>query len=117
MKARPPITTHVLDVNRGRPGAGVPVTLEYRSGPSQWEMIANGSTNSDGRMEEWLSPETVLRPGIYRLTFGTKEYFSGLGMKSFYPFAAVSFEVTDPKEHYHIPLLLSGHGYSTYRGS
>jgi len=115
-KVRSPITTHVLDVHRGRPAAGVNLTLEFQSG-KEWKTLATGSTNNDGRAETLLPPESELVRGVYRLTFGTGEYFRGLGKKTFYPWATVVFEVIEPTEHYHVPLLLSGHGFSTYRGS
>lgn len=108
------VTTHVLDAARGRPAAGVAVTLEAASGP-QWTQLAESTTNSDGRIGE-LGPQR-LDPGEYRLTFATGDYFDALGTESFYPRVQINFRITDPEQHYHVPLLLSPFSYSTYRGS
>jgi len=108
------ITTHVLDTARGRPAAGVPVTLEVRSG-EDWKTLGRGSTDADGRARE-LS-DGAISAGTYRLTFETAAYFASSGVEGFYPVAQVVFEVRDPSQHHHVPLLLSPFGYSTYRGS
>lgn len=108
------ITTHVLDTARGRPAAGVPVTLEVLSG-KEWAALGRGSTDADGRARE-LS-DGVLAAGTYRLTFETAAYFASTGVEGFYPEVQVVFEVRDPSQHHHVPLLLSPFGYSTYRGS
>ncbi len=102
------ITTHILDISRGNPVAGVEIIL-YRQTADAWQEIARGYTNPDGRLAEGWTAD----PGIYRLRFEVKSY---QGAASFYPFIEVSFEVTS-NPHYHIPLLLSPFGYSTYRGS
>ena len=106
------ITTHVLDTSRGRPAAGVPVRLE-RGGA----MLASGRTDADGRLRELLPPHVELHAGVYRLVFDTGVYFREAGVEAFYPHVAIDFEVRDPAQHYHVPLLLSPFGYSTYRGS
>lgn len=111
-----PITTHVLDTSIGRPARGVPVRLELRDGAG-WKTLGSGRTNADGRFGGLLPDGHALAPGIYRLTFGTGEYFAARGIEGFYPEAAVQFELTQPEKHYHIPLLLNPFGYSTYRGS
>ncbi|MGH9391320.1 MAG: hydroxyisourate hydrolase [Vicinamibacteria bacterium] len=108
------ITTHVLDTARGRPAEGVPVTLEVRSG-GDWKTLGRGSTDSDGRARDLSAGETA--PGTYRLTFETAAYFASTGVEGFYPEVQVVFEVRDPSQHHHVPLLLSPFGYSTYRGS
>ncbi len=115
MSTRSPITTHILDVNRGKPASGVEVRLEIQS-VNDWKSVGQGKTNGDGRVEGLLPPGR-LPAGIYRLTFETGDYFKALNEPTFYPFATVVFEVKKTDEHYHVPLLLSGHGYSTYRGS
>ncbi len=117
--ARSPITTHVLDTARGRPAGGVPVTLAARSGPTPdgWREIARGRTDEDGRVRDLLAPGSTLPAGVYRLTFDTGAYFRALGVEGFYPHAEVVFEIRNPAEHHHVPLLLSPYGYSTYRGS
>jgi 5-hydroxyisourate hydrolase len=100
------ITTHVLDTARGRPAAGVRVTL--RRGD---EILFDGTTDRDGRAR-LLDPDRV-EATTYRLTFDTAGYNSG----GFYPEATIVFRITDPEQHHHVPLLLSPFGYSTYRGS
>lgn len=113
---RSPITTHVLDVARGRPAAGIAVMLEFMQGGS-WKEVAAGKTDADGRVTNLLPEDAALTAGIYRLTFDTLTYQSSQGEKGFYPYVPVIFEVDDPSQHYHVPLLLSPFGYSTYRGS
>ncbi len=109
------ITTHVLDTARGRPAAGVPAILELRSGPEAWTERGRGTTDADGRIEDLVAGP--LAPGVYRLTFDTTVYFRSLKVEGFYPYVAIVFEVRDPAQHHHVPLLLSPFGYSTYRGS
>ena len=110
-----PITSHVLDTARGCPAADVPVTIEIeRAGI--WEKLGTTATNEDGRVPGLLAgrPLEVAR---YRVTFNTAVYFQQHGVTGFYPYAQIVFEVRDTAQHYHIPLLLSPFGYSTYRGS
>jgi len=109
------ITTHVLDTSLGRPAAGVPVTLEMQK-TGGWQEISRGATDGDGRLRHLLEPGALIA-GVYRLTFETHAYFHARKVRSLYPQIAIVFQVEDPKEHYHIPLLLSPYGYSTYRGS
>ena len=103
------LSTHVLDTARGRPAAGVPVRLDWRDGAA-WQPLDDGQTDADGRLSGWR----VEQAGVYRLVFGTGDY---LGPDAFYPEVVVQFRIADPDEHYHVPLLLSPFGYSTYRGS
>ena len=112
-----PITTHVLDTVRGRPAAGMSVTLEMRAQPAEWKELARGTTDSDGRIDDLLAPTARLTAGPFRMTFDTAGYFRSIGISGFYPSVTVTFDVDDPDHHYHIPLLLSPFGYSTYRGS
>jgi 5-hydroxyisourate hydrolase len=109
------ITTHVLDVSRGRPASGINVILERVSSP-QATVVAKGSTDADGRVKAF-TPTPSLQPGTYRLTFDVGAYFIAAGVEAFYPRVVVEFDVRDPTQHYHVPLLLSPFGYSTYRGS
>jgi 5-hydroxyisourate hydrolase len=109
------ITTHVLDVARGRPAAGVPVVLELIEKSGAARELGQGATDADGRLRDLL--RETLRPGTYRLRFDTAAYFQGQNAAGFYPEVSISFEVRDAAEHYHVPLLLSPFGYSTYRGS
>ena len=110
------ITTHVLDTSLGRPAAGVPVALEIQTTGGGWREISRGATDGDGRLRHLIEPGTLVA-GIYRLTFETRGYFHLRKIGSLYPQITIVFHVEDPKEHYHIPLLLSPYGYSTYRGS
>jgi 5-hydroxyisourate hydrolase len=109
------VSTHVLDIHRGRPAQGVPVTLDRREGDS-FVRVKQATTDADGRVKE-LVPEGQLAAGTYRITFDTGAYFAAQGIEGFYPEASVVFVIRDAAAHYHVPLLLSAHGYSTYRGS
>ena len=104
------ITTHVLDTARGRPAVGVPVRLELRDGDG-WREIGRGTTDDDGRLRTLTGPS--IDAGTYRITFDTDAYNAG----GFFPEVSIVFEVNDAAQHYHVPLLLSPFGYSTYRGS
>ncbi len=110
------ITTHVLDTAAGKPAEGIPITLQRSTGNDQWEKITSGVTNVDGRIATLLPVVQKLSPGVYRMLFETKAYFDGQKIRTFYPYVSVVFEILDT-EHYHVPLLLSPFGYSTYRGS
>lgn len=110
------ISTHVLDISRGRPAAGVPVTLE-RLGTGDPVPLGCATTDADGRARSLLADGAVIQPGIYRLTFETGAYLRSSGGDGFYPSVAVVFEVRQADQHYHLPLLLSPFGYTTYRGS
>jgi len=111
------ITTHVLDTARGRPASGLAVMLESQSGNGRWAVVGKGTTDADGRVRQLLPTGVSLHPGLYRLTFDTQSYFVAQEREAFYPQVTVVFEVRDPAQHYHVPLLLSPFGYSTYRGS
>ncbi len=108
------ITTHILDLSRGRPAAGVEVRLEAER-EERWEVLGAGTTDPDGRAGSLL--DRPLSRGRYRLTVETEPYFAAQGRETFYPRVQVTFEVRDAGQHYHVPLLLSPFGYSTYRGS
>lgn len=110
------ITTHVLDTARGRPAAGVGVRLEVLAA-GEWKELGRAVTNADGRALDLMGSQDGIEKAIYRLTFDTGSYFQSLALKGFYPEVVVQFEVSSPAEHHHVPLLLSPHGYSTYRGS
>lgn len=110
------ITTHVLDTSAGKPAAGVPVKLEVRNG-DRWVTLAEKQTDGDGRARDLMADGSRLDAGTYRITFATGAYFAARGVSAFFPEASVVFEVKDAAQHYHVPLLLSPFGYSTYRGS
>jgi 5-hydroxyisourate hydrolase len=110
------ITTHVLDTSRGRPAGGVPVVLEAGAGGG-WTPIARAVTDDDGRVKRLVPEGLRLEAGPYRLTFEVSGYFEGRGIAAFYPTIQVIFLVAADQPHYHVPLLLSPFGYSTYRGS
>jgi 5-hydroxyisourate hydrolase len=99
------ISTHVLDTAKGRPAAGVPITLEDDRG-----VIARGVTDVDGRLKLIDDPPAA---GTYRITFDT----GGYDADGFFPRVVIEFTVRGGAQHYHVPLLLSPFGYSTYRGS
>lgn len=132
------ITTHVLDTARGKPAAGVPIRLELWRGDA-WQPLGSGATDDDGRLRT-LTPAGPVEPGRYRISFDTAAYFAGAGSASagsaasaasagspttrveagstfFFPLVEIQFVVADGAAHYHVPLLLSPFGYSTYRGS
>jgi 5-hydroxyisourate hydrolase len=103
------LSTHVLDTSLGRPAVGVRVTLESDAGVT----IGEGATDADGRLP---GVGSELGAGDYRLRFDTSAYYAQTGVTGFYPEVVVAFTVA-ADEHYHVPLLLTPHGYSTYRGS
>jgi 5-hydroxyisourate hydrolase len=109
------VTTHVLDTARGRPAVGIPVRLERVGTAARGEPIAEAVTDDDGRAAA-LGPDR-LPAGHYRLVFDTAAWFEGGREPAFFPEVSISFALTDPQEHYHVPLLLSPFAYSTYRGS
>ncbi|HEY3999433.1 MAG TPA: hydroxyisourate hydrolase [Candidatus Xenobia bacterium] len=107
------ITTHVLDTSKGRPAAGVAVLLERLEG--SWKELSRKTTDADGRVKDLL--RDPLQTGKYRLTFDTGAWLASQGTQGFFPEVAITFEIHDAASHYHVPLLLSPFGYSTYRGS
>jgi 5-hydroxyisourate hydrolase len=118
------ISTHVLDISLGKPAAGVPVLLERIRDPKSESahelrdaVIGAGTSDDDGRLKDFVTAGAPLEPGVYRLRFDVAEYFKSTARESFYTEVAVHFRVTAKDEHYHVPLLLSPFGYSTYRGS
>lgn len=111
------ISTHVLDIARGKPAAGIPVQLERSDAPEQWHKVSSGRTDQDGRCEHLLPAGVDLAPGTYRLSFHTATYHSQLGVGALHPVVQITFLVRDGEKHFHLPLLLSPYGYTTYRGS
>jgi len=111
------ITTHVLDTIRGRPAAGVSVLLERLGGEREWHPLGRGETDGDGRVRTLTSAEGTLAPGVYRLIFDTGRYFGAHGLATLYPQVVIVFEAAAGETHYHVPLLVSPFGYTTYRGT
>ncbi|CAJ1948680.1 unnamed protein product [Sphenostylis stenocarpa] len=125
-RTRPPITTHVLDVSRGAPAAGVEVLLEVwrgvqsrppfgATGGGSWVFQGSSTTDPDGRSGQLLSLVDDVSPGIYRISFNTGKYIPN----GFFPYVSIVFEIKESQkgEHFHVPLLLSPFSFSTYRGS
>jgi 5-hydroxyisourate hydrolase len=111
------ITTHVLDLARGTPAAGVAVTLEVVQPDGEWTVVGRGATDAHGRLAT-LTDGWPMIAGTYRLTFDVGGYQRDHGVASpFFPHAQVTFLVSDPHQHHHVPLLVSPFGYSTYRGA
>lgn len=112
----PTLSSHILDTHLGKPASNIHVTLHRIDGEQRIELSV-AKTNSDGRItnDDW-GLSAPLATGRYTLTFATQNYFDAQNLQAFYPQAVIDFMITD-NGHYHIPLLLSAHGYSTYRGS
>lgn len=112
------LTTHVLDTSREGPASGVEVTLQRLDSSGKTETIAQGTTNDDGRLDEPLLTADGMETGTYRLLFDVGDYYRQEGSESsFLERVPVQFLIEDVSEHYHVPLLLSPGGYTTYRGS
>jgi 5-hydroxyisourate hydrolase len=111
------ISTHVLDLAQGKPARDVPVRLERRESSGEWSRLGSASTNADGRCAQLLPENENLRAGLYRLVFDTASYHRAQDIEGFYPVVEITFHVKEGDSAFHLPLLLSPFGYSTYRGS
>ena len=112
------ITSHVLDISRGAPAAGIAVRLEHRRGDAEdWRLVGSSVTNADGRVSDLSPASAPAAAGQYRLTFETHRYFAGQAISTLYPAVVIVIEAAAGESHYHVPLLLSPFGYTTYRGS
>ncbi|HEV7701792.1 MAG TPA: hydroxyisourate hydrolase [Pyrinomonadaceae bacterium] len=111
------VTTHILDLTTGRPAAGVAVALERKTHSAGWQAVGQGLTNTDGRVNDLVPPGEAFMSGHYRLNFEIGSYFLLRNIQCFFPQISISFVVKDSAQHFHVPLLLSPFGYSTYRGS
>lgn len=109
------LSTHILDTALGRPAANVAITLSFLD-HGTWRQISTALTDADGRSKTLLS-DHPLAAATYKLHFHTAPYFAALNLPSLYPYIEITFTVTDPTQHHHIPLLLTANGYTTYRGS
>ena len=115
------VTTHVLDVTRGRPAEGVRLELYELTNRSGRKLIAEVATNADGRTDKPLISPDQARTGEFELIFHAGDYFrrlsAELAVPPFLDLIPIRFGVADPQAHYHVPLLVSPWSYSTYRGS
>lgn len=110
------LSSHILDVSKGLPAAGVKIKLEkYNDQTKTWSFVDEKNTDANGRIGDFL-PSEKNNLGTYKLTFYTSDYFKKSNTESFYPFIEVAFIIKD-KNHYHVPITLSAYGYSTYRGN
>ena len=110
------LTTHVLDTANGKPAAGMEIRLFQISGDKR-TLLKTEKTNSDGRCDSPLLSGAEITNSEYELEFDVGSYFSGMGERPFLGTVPVRFGISSPEEHYHVPLLVSPFGYSTYRGS
>jgi len=110
------ISTHILDTALGRPAAEVPLALA-RMTNNAWSLINNATTDADGRCKDLLPATEPLQPGTYRIHFETAIYYQRSHLAGLYPYVEIVFTVSEGEQHYHIPLLLTANGYTTYRGS
>lgn len=110
------ISTHILDLARGKPASGVAVQLEMQESTGTWRLLNSASTDHDGRCAQLLASDE-LEPGLYRLRFATDAYFAALRVETLYPSIQITFQVRAGESQFHIPLLLNANGYTTYRGT
>ncbi|HZL26202.1 MAG TPA: hydroxyisourate hydrolase [Acidobacteriaceae bacterium] len=113
------LSTHILDTALGRPAPNVAIKLsEFRDNAAggAWHEIGSARTDADGRCKTLLG-DKPLAAGDYKLHFDTAVYFYDRHLTSLYPYVEIVFTVANPGQHYHIPLLLTANGYTTYRGS
>lgn len=108
------LSTHVLDTAAGAPAVGVPVVAARAEG-DEWVELSRGHTDDDGRIGDLVTG--ALTAGTHRLTFDTGTWFAAQGTQAFWGDIVITFDVREPDQHHHVPLLLSPFGYSTYRGS
>jgi 5-hydroxyisourate hydrolase len=111
------ISTHILDTARGKPAVHVPVKLERQEPTGVWHLLSSAHTDQDGRCAQLLPPDHPLPSGVYRLLFETSSYYGAQKLDGLYPVVEITFQVREGESHYHIPLLLTSNGYTTYRGS
>lgn len=111
------ISTHVLDLVRGKPAADVPIRLEKQGSGGDWRLLASTHTDHEGRCAQLLPDSADFSAGVYRLIFDTASYFALQKMVALYPVVEITFTIRAGESHFHIPLLLSPNGYTTYRGT
>lgn len=111
-----PLSVHVLNLQTGVPTSGVTVELEQQQ-PKGWVKLASGVTDKNGRIPALYPEGKTMDAGDYKVVFKTGEYYQQQKQPTFFPEIPVIFHVENSGSHYHIPLLLSQYGYSTYRGN
>jgi 5-hydroxyisourate hydrolase len=111
------ISTHILDLVLGKPAKGMPLRLEKQGTAGDWRLLTSGRADQDGRCAQLLPEGDNLSPGVYRLIFDTASYYALQKVDVLYPVVEVIFQARAGDSHFHIPLLLSPNGYTTYRGS
>jgi 5-hydroxyisourate hydrolase len=111
------ISTHVLDTALGKPAARVPLRLEQRDKDDRWLTLGSFHTDTDGRCSQMLAESQALPEGQYRLVFDTGSYYAAQNLSGLYPVVEITFQIRKGEFQFHIPLLLSPNGYTTYRGS
>jgi 5-hydroxyisourate hydrolase len=111
------ISTHILDLVHGAPAADVHVRLEKQNKSGDWRLLASARTDQDGRCLQLLPESEDVSAGVYRLIFDTGSYFELQKIGALYPVVEVTFKAQAGESHFHIPLLLSPNGYTTYRGT
>lgn len=111
------ISTHILDIVRGKPAVDVPVRLQKQNTSGDWRQLTSARTDQDGRCAQLLPEGEDLSAGVYRLIFEIASYYAAQKFAALYPVVEVTFEARDGESTFHIPLLLSPNGYTTYRGS
>jgi|SRR5580692_3063263 5-hydroxyisourate hydrolase len=109
------LSTHILDTALGRPAANVGLVLSQIQ-DGVWQEIGRSETDADGRCKTLLG-DAPLEAATYKLRFATAEYYAAHNLTGLYPFVEIVFDVANPRQHFHIPLLLTANGYTTYRGS
>jgi len=110
------ISTHILDTALGKPAAQVGVALSIEL-DGTWHSLAKTKTDDDGRCKNLLPGTHALEVATYRIHFATEDYYVGQKLAGLYPVVEITFSVTNADQHFHIPLLLTANGYTTYRGS
>ena len=110
------LSTHILDTHRGCPAPHINIRVYSYEDEHQQNLIFEGQTDEDGRARDLITSSHA-RKGLYRIVFEVGSYHANLGIEGFYPEVSILFNVQDPHSHYHVPLLISPFGFSTYRGS
>jgi 5-hydroxyisourate hydrolase len=111
------ISTHILDIVQGKPASDVPVRLERKQATEDWRLLNSARSDLNGRCPQLLPEDEDLSAAVYRLIFDTGVYYALQSIEALYPVVEVTFLARDGESHFHIPLLLSPNGYTTYRGS